>query len=57
MVLSRRPGVVRAVLEVPGERGSRRRNDPEVAALEEEIWELLRSEAEDADREIGSRAP
>ena len=52
VVLSRRPATVRAIIEVPGVRGERQRGDEASAAVEAEIWNLLRAEAEDADRAV-----
>ena len=52
VVLSRRPATVRAVIDVPGVRGERQRGDQTLAAVETEIWNLLRAEAVDADRTV-----
>ena len=54
MVLRRRPGRVREIVEVPVPRGERR--DPGSAGamrrLHEELWENIREEARMADREV-----
>ena len=57
VVLSRRPATVRAVIDVPGVRGERRRGDEASKAVETEIWDLLRAEAADADRTVVEVSP
>ncbi len=59
VVLSRRPGRVREVVEVPVPPGER--DGPAaaatLAALHERLWGLLRDEARDAEREIADASP
>ncbi len=51
IVLSRRPGRIRAIVEVPVPLAERRRAAPELARLEDQLWQMLRDEARDAERE------
>jgi NitT/TauT family transport system ATP-binding protein len=52
LVMSRRPGRLRTSVEVPLERAARDRDNPAAVQLEQRLWELLRDEAADADREV-----
>jgi NitT/TauT family transport system ATP-binding protein len=54
VVLSRRPGRVREVIEVPAPREERARPEAagEVAALATRVWSLIRADAAAADREL-----
>ncbi|HYS49602.1 MAG TPA: ABC transporter ATP-binding protein [Xanthobacteraceae bacterium] len=52
VVLSRRPGRVRAVLDIDRPIAERRRGDPDLEAKAHEIWDLLRADAAAADREL-----
>jgi NitT/TauT family transport system ATP-binding protein len=56
VVLSRRPGKIRAVVEVPFPLAERRGAgaDSAVIALNEQLWSLIKSEAITADRELAS---
>ncbi|GHF33786.1 ABC transporter ATP-binding protein [Seohaeicola zhoushanensis] len=51
-VLSRRPGRLREVIEVPRALEDRRAGDPELEALQERLWGLMRDEAMAADQEL-----
>ena len=51
-VLSRRPGRVRDVLEVPFDLSDRRAGMPELEALQTRLWEMMRDEALAADQEL-----
>src|SRR5947199_9610677 len=54
VVLSRRPGRVRKIVEIPmtrGERGDMAARE-KLLALQNELWSLIRAEAVDAEREI-----
>ncbi len=51
-VLSRRPGRVRDVLEVPLDLSDRRAGMPELDALQTRLWEMMRDEALAADQEL-----
>ena len=54
VVLSRRPGRVRAVLPIALERDARAQPGAagEVARLHDQLWDMIREEARDADREL-----
>ncbi len=52
LVLSRRPGRVRMVVDVPVPLGERRADHPVLLTIQQQLWELLRNEARDADREL-----
>ena len=55
VVLSRRPARVREVVSIPmtrAERGELRARE-KLAALQSELWSLIRTEAIDAEREVG----
>jgi NitT/TauT family transport system ATP-binding protein len=52
VVLSRRPGRVRAVVEIAAPRSARRPGDPQLAREAEALWSLIRADALEADREI-----
>ena len=51
-VLSRRPGRVREVIEVPAPLAERRAGHPDLAPLETRLWNLMREEAVAADQEL-----
>ncbi|SDE05714.1 ABC transporter ATP-binding protein [Ruegeria marina] len=51
-VLSRRPGRVREVIEVPGPLSERQTGDPELEAIQAHLWGLMRDEAMAADQEL-----
>ncbi|MEM1315589.1 MAG: ABC transporter ATP-binding protein, partial [Pseudomonadota bacterium] len=52
VVLSRRPGRVREVVEIDAPLAERRAGDPALEARAASLWRLLREEAEAADREL-----
>jgi NitT/TauT family transport system ATP-binding protein len=51
-VLSRRPGRVRAVIELDRPIGTRRATDPDLVAAGETLWTLIREDAAAAAREV-----
>jgi NitT/TauT family transport system ATP-binding protein len=53
-VFSRRPGSLRAIIEVPIPRGERTNPDaaPKLVRLRERLWSSIRDEAIDAEREL-----
>ena len=51
-VLSRRPGRVRDVIDVPFELGDRKPGMPELEALQTRLWDMMRLEALAADQEL-----
>jgi NitT/TauT family transport system ATP-binding protein len=52
VVLSRRPGRVRAVLDIARPIAERRAGDPDLEAKTRELWDLLKADAAAADREL-----
>ncbi len=50
-VLSRRPGRVRAVVEIDRPVAGRRTTDPDLAAIEARLWDMIRDDAAAAERE------
>jgi NitT/TauT family transport system ATP-binding protein len=52
IVLSRRPGRVRAVIDIARPIAERHPGDPDLEAKAREIWDLLRADAAAADREL-----
>ncbi|WP_457649533.1 ABC transporter ATP-binding protein [Profundibacter sp.] len=52
VVLSRRPGRVRKVIDIDTPLNARQSGDPALAAIEQELWQLMRDEAEAADQEL-----
>lgn len=50
-VLSRRPGRVRAVVEIDRPIGGRDMADPGLLAIERELWDMIRGDAAAAERE------
>jgi len=50
-VLSRRPGRVRAVVEIDRPIGGRSAGDPGLVAIERELWDMIRDDAAAAERE------
>lgn len=52
LVLSRRPGRVRETVTIAGDRRARRSDDPELVRRARELWELIRADAAEADREL-----
>ena len=52
VVLSRRPGAIRAVVKIDTPLSERALGDPELDARQKELWDLMREEAVAADREL-----
>lgn len=52
LVMGRRPGHLRAVLRIDVPLAARRADDPALQAIERELWDLLRADAAEADREL-----
>lgn len=52
VVLSRRPGRIKAVITIEREIESRREGDPDLIEKEKLIWSMIRDEASEADREL-----
>jgi len=52
VVLSRRPGRIREVVEIERPLAGRARIDPALAEIERHLWEVMRAEAEEADQEL-----
>lgn len=52
VVLSRRPGRIRQVVEIEAPLAGRRAGDPALEARQQELWELMREEAKAADEEL-----
>lgn len=51
-VLSRRPGRLREIVEIPTPLAERDRTDANLARVERHLWEMMRSEAAEADAEL-----
>ena len=51
-ILSRRPGRVREVVEIDAPLEARSAADPALVAVERRLWEMMRAEAAEADREL-----
>lgn len=52
VALSRRPGKVREVVEIPIPVAERKEGDPALTACREKLWQLIRNEAIAADQEL-----
>ena len=52
VVLSRRPGVIREVVEIDTPLAERTAGAPDLAARQQHLWQLLREEAAEAEREL-----
>lgn len=52
VVLSRRPGVIREVVEIDIPLEERNSTDPRLMAIQAELWEMMREEAQNADMEL-----
>ena len=52
VVLSRRPGAVRKVIDIDVPLQERHAGDAKLAEIEQELWHLMRDEAEAADQEL-----
>ncbi|MFC3613752.1 ABC transporter ATP-binding protein [Lutimaribacter marinistellae] len=51
-VLSRRPGRVREVIEIPVPLAKRQTGDPQLDRLQAQLWQMMREEAQAADQEL-----
>jgi len=56
VVLSRRPGRIRTIVEIDRDLADRATPDPELDRIQRELWHLLRDEARAADRELADDA-
>ena len=52
VVLSRRPGRIRAVVDIDTPLAERDASSPHLSAIHKELWAMMRTEAETADREL-----
>jgi NitT/TauT family transport system ATP-binding protein len=52
VVLSRRPGVIREVVEIDVPLADRRMSDPKIAEIQQNLWDMMREEAQTADLEL-----
>ena len=52
VVLSRRPGVIREVVEIDAPLAERAAGAPDLASCQQHLWQLLREEAVEAEREL-----
>lgn len=52
VVLSRRPGRIREVVTIDRPRRERSSTDPDIARQTRDLWELIRNDAAEADREL-----
>ena len=52
VVLSRRPGVIREIVEIDTPLADREAGAPDLAARQQHLWQLLREEAVEAEREL-----
>ncbi|QPM90888.1 ABC transporter ATP-binding protein [Pseudooceanicola algae] len=54
VVLSRRPGIIRDIVDIDIPLAERDVGNAKLAALQETLWEMMREEAQTADRELAS---
>jgi NitT/TauT family transport system ATP-binding protein len=52
VVLSRRPGRIREIIRIDRPIAARRSTDPDLLAVEARLWDLIRADAAEAEREI-----
>jgi NitT/TauT family transport system ATP-binding protein len=52
VVLSRRPGQIREIVEVGMPLSEREHRDPELEKIQRHLWDLMRDEARAADEEL-----
>ncbi|MCY4311881.1 MAG: ABC transporter ATP-binding protein [Rhodospirillaceae bacterium] len=52
VVLSRRPGVIREVVEIDAPLVERRVSDSRISSIQQGLWEMMREEAQSADLEL-----
>ena len=53
-ILSRRPGRIRRIIEIATPISERTHTDPDLLAIQQELWALMREEAEAADKELAN---
>ena len=51
-MLSRRPGVIREVVDIDIPLAERRMSDPRIAEIQQNLWDMMREEAQTADLEL-----
>lgn len=54
VVLSRRPGVIREVIDIDIPLDERQVSDPRIGEIQQRLWDLMRDEALSADKELAS---
>lgn len=54
VVLSRRPGVIREIVEIDIPLAERRMSDPKIAEIQQNLWDMMREEAQTADLELAN---
>lgn len=54
VVLSRRPGAIREMIEIDAPLEARDMSDPVLAAKQQQLWHLMRDEARAADAELAN---
>ena len=52
VVLSRRPGVIREIVDIDIPLAERQVSDPRLASIQQSLWDMMREEALSADREL-----
>jgi NitT/TauT family transport system ATP-binding protein len=52
VVLSRRPGKIREIVDIPSELGARRATDVDLIEIQQHLWHSMRDEAAAADLEL-----
>ncbi|PJE25612.1 Aliphatic sulfonates import ATP-binding protein SsuB [Pseudooceanicola marinus] len=54
VVLSRRPGLIREIVDIDIPLSERDVSNPKLAALQQQLWEMMRDEAQTADMELAT---
>ncbi|MBY5974560.1 ABC transporter ATP-binding protein [Pseudooceanicola marinus] len=54
VVLSRRPGLIREIVDIDIPLSERDVSNPKLAALQQQLWEMMRDEAQTADMELAA---
>ncbi|MGH1357379.1 MAG: ABC transporter ATP-binding protein [Burkholderiaceae bacterium] len=54
VVLSRRPGAIREIIDIDIPLDQRQLSDPRIGAIQQQLWDLMREEAQSADEELAS---
>lgn len=54
VVLSRRPGVVREIVEIDLPLAERHVSNPRIGEIQQDLWEMMREEAQSADKELAA---